>query len=78
MFFLTFAKPVPTHKLRGSQQFELQPLPSGDISQNIIRKATEVRRKIVAPTHAVIVAGHAVVRLSKMSSAGEITKIINL
>lgn len=76
LFFFTYAKPVPTHQLRGSQQFELASLPHGDISQTLVRKATtEVRRKIVAPNHAIIVAGHAVVRLNKMSSAGEFLSI---
>ena len=74
LFFFTYAKPAPTHQLRGSQHFELPPIPYGDKSQTLIRKATtEVRRKIIAPSHAIIVAGHAVVRLNKMSSAGAIS-----
>ena len=77
LFFFTYAKPAPTHQLRGSQHFELPPLPYGDKSQTLIRKATsEVRRKIIAPNHAIIVAGHAVVRLNKMSSAGVITSLV--
>ena len=77
LFFFTYAKPAPTHQLRGSQHFELPPLPYGDKSQTLIRKATsEVRRKTIAPNHAIIVAGHAVVRLNKMSSAGVITSLV--
>ena len=72
MFLFTFAKTAPTHKLRGSQQFELPLLQPGDISQKNVRKATEVRRKTIVPNHAIIVAGHAVVRLNKMASAGKI------
>ena len=76
MFFwlliYTLAKAVPTHQLRGSQKFELPQPQLGDKSQTmtIVGVATNVRRKIVAPTHAIIVAGHAVVRLNKVSSAG--------
>lgn len=74
MFFwlliYTLAKTVPTHQLRGSQKFEIPQL--GDKTQTIVGLATDVRRKIFAPTHAIIVAGHAVVRLNKVASAGMI------
>lgn len=70
LFFYSYAKAVPTTKLRGSQSFEV-PMPPGDKSQTLMRKSTEVRRKIIVPHHAIIVAGHAVVRLNKMATAGK-------
>ena len=74
MFFwlliYTLAKTVPTHQLRGSQKFEIPQL--GDKTQTIVGLATDVRRKIFAPTRAISVAGHAVVRLNKVASAGMI------
>lgn len=73
LFFYTCAKAVPTTKLRGSQSFEVPMPPPGDKSQTLIRKSSEVRRKVILPYHAIIVAGHAVVRLNKMTTAGKVT-----
>lgn len=71
LFFYSYAKAVPTTKLRGSQSFEVPMPPPGDKSQTLMRKSTEVRRKIIVPHHAIIVAGHAVVRLNQMTTAGK-------
>jgi hypothetical protein len=75
MFFwllvYTIAKAVPTHQLRGSQKFELPSSLLGDKTQTAVGLATDIRRKIAVPTHAIIVAGHAVVRLNKVAVAGK-------
>jgi hypothetical protein len=75
LFFYSYAKAVPTTKLRGSQSFEVPMPPPGDKSQTLMRKSTEVRRKIIVPHHAIIVAGHAVVRLNKMTTAGKSSEL---
>ena len=78
LLIYTLAKAVPTHQLRGSQKFELPQPQLGDKTQTIVGVASEVRRKIVAPTHAIIVAGHAVVRLNKVASAGTRCYVIRI
>ena len=67
----TLARPAPTVKLRGSQHYELPPTLPGDTSQTRMGLENAPRRKHLVPYHAVIVAGHAVVRLNKMATAGD-------